>query len=467
MTSGKILGISGQIVEVEFLDKKPFVGNVLTSQENPSVVLEVRGVKRGNIFICYALSDTSGLKRGDELIDTGSALRFPVGEKLLGRMVDVFGNPHDGGGPVDSGTDIETSLFFNKNLESHDFNTIDGLDSVMETGIKSIDFFAPILHGGKAGLFGGAGVGKTVLLTEIVNNVVISNKKSTSISVFAAVGERTREAYELFNNIKDAGVLNRMALILGAMGNNPGLRFKTAFVAASVAEYFRDKMQNDVLFFADNMFRFAQAGQELSVSAASLPSEDGYQSTLSAEMGLLHERLASKDGKKITSIEAIFVPADDLSDYGVRSVLPFLDTSIVLSRDIYQQGRYPAVDLLASTSSALNTAIVGQKHVDTYFKAKSLLEKANSIERIVLLIGESELPLEDQMVYSRANILKSYMTQSMFVVEKQSGHKGYQSSLKTTVDDVESIIQGKYDGYDPESFLYIGSLKDAKLKKLQ
>lgn len=454
--TGKIISVNGQIVEVEFMDNKPAVHHVLNGYEDPSIVIEIISAKSDNIFAGIILSDTSQIKRGDIVVNTGKSLTIPAGRAVLGRIMDIFGQSKDGQGKISSAEQVEVYRDANEQL-----GDVAVLDKVMETGIKAIDFFSPILYGGKTGLFGGAGVGKTILLTELIHNIVVGteNKKEASdtVSIFSAVGERSREAQELYEVLRGSKVLDKVAMVMGQMGENPAVRFKTAYAAAALAEHFRDS-QRDVLFFMDNMYRFAQAGHELSVLTNTLPSEDGYQPTITSEMGSLHERLYSTSTNNITSIEAVFVPSDDLSDFGVRSVYPFLNASIVLSREIYQQGRFPAIDLLQSSSAGLDFDIVGQKHYDTYIEAKSLLEKAADIERIVLLVGESELPAEDQLVYRRALILRNYMTQSFHVVESQTGMEGVSCSLKDTVEDVADIISGKFDSKDPEEFMFIGNL---------
>ena len=452
MNKGKIISIRGQIVEVEFLEEKPAVHDVLVLEDDKNTQLEVYSSSSPLTFYCLALTSVAKLSRGAVLVNTGSTLKIPVGDEVLGRVIDVFGKPQDGKGALK--TQESREIF------SHEvpFDEVVTPKTVLETGIKAIDFFSPILKGGKVGLFGGAGVGKTVLLTEIIHNVVVLNKDK-SISVFSGVGERTREGQELLQQLEESGVLPRVALIYGQMGENPVVRFRTAIAGAALAEYFRDEKGKDVLTFIDNTFRFAQAGYELSTLMNAIPSEGGYQSTLGSEMSLLHERLVSSRQGSITSIEAVYVPSDDLTDYGVQSVFPFLDSTVVLSRSVYQQGRFPAVDLLSLASAGLDIEIVGKDHYETLILAQNLLKRANALERIVSLIGESELSTDDQQVYKRAEILKNYMTQSFFVTEAQTGRKGNYIPLKETVADVRNIITGKYDGRKPDEFLYVGHLK--------
>ncbi|PIU74603.1 F0F1 ATP synthase subunit beta [Candidatus Roizmanbacteria bacterium CG06_land_8_20_14_3_00_34_14] len=324
--------------------------------------------------------------------------------------------------------------------------------------VYSIDFFAPILQGGKVGLFGGAGVGKTILLTEIIHNIVVLSK-SESTCVFTGVGERIREGQELYESLRDSQVLPQVASIYGQMGENSAIRFRTAFAGVTMAEYFRDISKKNVLFFIDNIFRFAQAGYELSTLTNSIPSEGGYQSTLISEMADFHERLVSTESGKLTTIETIFVPSDDMTDQAVQSIFPYLDSMVVLSRQVYQEGRFPSIDLLSSTSSGLTVEIVGEDHERAVREAQSILKKSVALERIVSLVGESELSADDQIIYKRAKIIKNYMTQNFFVAQSQTGKKGDYIPVGQTVKDMIEIIDGKYDDRKPEEFLYIGGIK--------
>ena len=310
------------------------------------------------------------------------------------------------------------------------------------------------------GLFGGAGVGKTMLLTEFLHNVV--GQKDNSVSVFAGVGERTREARELYDSLQEKNALDLSTLIFGQMGENPAIRFLSAFSAVTLAEYYRQEMGKNVLFFIDNVFRLTQAGNELSTLMNMIPSEDGYQSTLESEVAAFHERLISTNKGAITTIEAIYVPADDLLDHAVQSVIPYLDSVIVLSRNVYQEGLLPAVDILASTSTALDPSIVGEMHYDVALSAKTILKQAQDLERIVSLVGESELSTEDRVIYRRAKRLRNFMTQQFFVAEEMGDKKGVYMKVEQTVKDVNSIISGKFDKVDEEAFLYIGSVEELK-----
>jgi F-type H+-transporting ATPase subunit beta len=450
---GRIVSIKGHIIEVEFAAEKPKIHDIIVLEQDPESKMEVYGSSSSSTHYCLALTHIHTTHRGAVVINTGESITLPVGTELLGRIIDIFGTAQDGKG------DILTNE--KKPIFSHDFGleTVSQTKEILQTGIKAIDFFVPIIRGGKVGLFGGAGVGKTIILTEIIHNVVILHREN-NVSVFAGVGERIREGQELYEALSQGGVLDAVSLIYGHMGENPAVRFRTPIAAVTLAEYFRDKMGKNVLFFIDNVFRFAQAGYELSTLMKTIPSEGGYQATLSSEMASFHERLISTTTNSITSFEAVYVPSDDITDYAVQSIFPYLDSSIVLSRSIYQEGRFPAIDLLSSTSSGLNSEFIGPLHYKTVLEAQSLLKKALAIERIVSLIGETELSSEDQTLYKRAKMLKNYMTQSFFVIENQTGRPGKYVNLQETISDVRSILDGKLDGHEPEKLLFIGSLKD-------
>lgn len=453
MIKGKILSIRGQIIEVEFLDKKPRIYDLLISEDDPEIKMEVYASASANNFYCLSLTSTAKLHYGSMVISTEQPIKVPVGKEMLGRLIDPLGKPEDGLGEINV---QETHPIISKAIN---FSQVNVANQVLETGIKIVDFFAPMIKGGKAGLFGGAGVGKTVLLTEIIHNIVIINPEK-NVSIFTGVGERTREGEELLTTLKDNKVMSGVTLVYGSMGENPAIRFRAAFTGVTLAEYYRDVLGKNVLFFIDSIFRFAQSGYELSTLMNVLPSEGGYQATLASEMASFHERLASTEKNHITSIEAVFVPADDLTDAGVQSVFPYLNSNIILSRSVYQEGRYPAVDILASNSSALNSDTVGELHYKTALEAQALLKKAKSLERIVSLIGESELSEKDRVVFKRAKFIKNYMTQYFTVVESQTGRKGVQVARQDTVNDMRAILDGKIDVLDPEDLSYIGTLKD-------
>lgn len=458
MDEGKVIAILGQIIEVEFDSKNPpKMHDVLTLVDDPMVTMEVYTSSSLNTYYCLLFSSSPKLCRGKKVINTHSPIKIPVGKVTLGRAIDIFGRIVDGKETLKT---EEFTPIFNDGVE---FDNVVTPSELLETGIKAIDFFCPIIKGGKVGLFGGAGVGKTTILTEIIHNVVILHKNE-SVSVFSGVGERIREGKELYETLEESGVLPSVALIFGQMAENPAVRFRTAFAGATIAEHFRDKMNKNVLFFIDNVFRFAQAGYELATDMSTIPGEGGYQATLYSEMGQLHERLVSSNNGSITSIEAVYVPSDDITDFGVQSVFPYLDSNVVLSRDIYQEGRFPAINLLASTSTALNVDTVGEKHYKTFIEAQSLLKKASQLERIVSLIGESELSAQDQQIYRRYRLILNYMTQNFFVMEQQSGHKGAYIKREDAINDVAQILRGDFDTLQPEKLLNIGLLSELEKK---
>lgn len=457
MLRGKVVSIRGQIIEVEFLEDKPRIYDVLELKDDPSTKMETYTSASENSFFCLALTSIDSLNHGSIVVDTNEPIKVPVGQELLGRVVDTLGNAQDGL------SEIRTKELKPIIANAVPFSNVNIPKELLQTGIKAIDFFVPIVKGGKAGLFGGAGVGKTVIISEIIHNLVILNPKK-NVSVFTGVGERTREGEELLETLIESKVMQGVTLIYGSMGANPALRFRTAFTGVTMAEYYRDILKKDVLFFIDNVFRFAQSGYELSTLMNAIPSEGGYQATLTSEMASFHERLVSTLKNSITTFEAIYVPADDLTDPGVQAVFPYLDSGIILSRSVYQEGRFPAIDILSSNSSALNPDVVGEDHYQTALEAQTLLKKATSLERIVSLIGQTELSAEDQTSYKRAQMLKNYMTQNFTVVENQTEKKGVYVQLKDTIADVKAIMTGKIDELEPEDLMYIGTLKDVEEK---
>ena len=452
---GKVIGIKGQIIEVEFEGRAPSIYDLLVFAEDEAVKMEVYASSGPETFFCLALSSTEKLYRGAEVINTETQILFPAGKNLMGRVVDIFGRPIDLLGEIK----VQTSLPIHREIAPSE--KVVTKQEILETGIKVVDLFSPLIRGGKMGFFGGAGVGKTILLTEVLHNIV-GAAKETSVSVFAGIGERAREGLELYQALKQSGVLANSTLIFGPMGENPAIRFLSAFAAATLAEYFRDTEKRNVLFFIDNVYRFAQAGNELSTLTSALPSEDGYQSTLESEMANFHERLVASESALISTIEAIYVPADDLLDHGVQAIFPYLDAVVVLSRSLYQEGYLPAVDILASSSSALDSAIVGDLHFEAVLKAKSVLKQAASLERIVSLVGEAELSGEDQLIFRRARKIRNFMTQRFFVAESQRGQKGNFVSVRDAVGDLSAIIEGKYDHVPEEKFKFIGSISEIK-----
>jgi len=452
---GTIISVRGQVIEAEFRWIKPSVGDLLVMKDDDRVTLEVYASSGPDTFFALALGSTTDIFRGAQLINTGLPIQFPVGKALLGRVVDIFGEPQDGRGLIK--TKDKVSIHRNVVIQTN----VKGTRKVIETGVKVVDLFSPILEGGKMGLFGGAGVGKTMLLSELLHNIV-GRRKHKTVSVFAGVGERSREGLDLHEALEQSGVLDSSSLVFGPMGANPAVRFLSAFAAATLAEYFRDVQGKEVLFFIDNVFRLAQAGNELSVLTNTIPSEDGYQATLESQMALFHERLTSNDSGVITSIEAVYVPADDLLDHGVQSIFPYLDSMVVMSRSIYQLGLLPAVDILGSTSSALNPDVIGQDHYDVALQGKQLLKESANLERIVSLVGESELSPEDQATFRRGRKLRNFMTQRFFVAESQRAEEGTFVPIKVTVEDAKGIIDGRFDHVQEEKFLYIANVEELK-----
>lgn len=457
VATARVIGVKGFVVEVEFMgDEKPELNHVLYLEANEDVKLQVFRSSTRNNFYCLCLAHVEQVFRGAKVVNTGAPLHVPVGPEILGRVIDIFGGPVDGKGPI--GAKDKHPIY----KLAPEYTEVPQQLEVLETGIKVIDLFCPIVKGGKAGLFGGSGVGKTVTLSEIMHNIVGQDREN-NVSVFAGVGERTREGHELVLDLEKNGVLDGVALIFGAMGENPSVRFLTGAGGTTYAEYFRDSGKN-VLMFIDNIYRYAQSGNELSLLMDTIPSEDGYQATLSSEMGALHERLVSTNEAAITTIEAVYVPADDLLDQAVQAVFKFLDSSLVMSRDVYMQGRYPAVDILESGSSAINPETLDEAHYLTVLEAQSLLKKADSLERIVSLVGEAELSEEDRTTYQRANKVRNFMTQSFTVVEGQTGIPGVFVAREKAVDGVKRIMAGEFDNISEDKFMFIGEVDDAKTK---
>jgi F-type H+-transporting ATPase subunit beta len=459
--AGKIISVQGQVVEVEFPEgNMPRVHDILLLESDPTIRMEVVQSSSPGRLYCLVFSHVNQLSRRARVVNTGSPIEIGLSNSLMGRVINIFGEPIDGLGEIKA--EKKKSIF----QDSPPYASIKGDESLLETGIKALDLFSPVARGGKIGLFGGAGVGKTLLLTEVIHNVVVLNKDK-SAAVFAGIGERIREGQELHETLSENKVLPQVALIFGPMGENPAVRFRTAYTGAAVAEYLRDEAKRDVLMFIDNAFRFAQAGNELSILMKTLPSEDGYQATLASEMASFHERLVSNENGSISAIETIYVPNDDILEQGVQAIFPYLDSIVVLSRDAYQEGRLPAIDLLSSTSAYLNPEIVGEFHYQTALRAQNLLKQGVELEKIVSLVGVAELSPQDSVIYQRSRKLTNYMTQSFFVAQNQTARPGVYVPLKTTVADTAAIIQGKYDSVSEDKFLYIGSLKDINQKTNQ
>lgn len=453
---GIIKEASDFVVLIKFFNAPiPKTNNVLILKKNSDTKFLVIRTLENNFVLCICLGDTKELSRGMEVILSEDTLTTPVGVGLLGRVINGYGEVLDDKGPL---IDISYSSLY-PSRDALDLN-VKNL-GILETGIKIIDLFTPIRKGSKVGLFGGAGVGKTMLLNEILHNIINLDKKNT-VSVFAGVGERIREGHEIYEELDRTGVLSNVSLVFGSMAEVPSLRFLTGYASVAIAEYFRDKFKKNVLFFMDNAFRFAQAGNELSLYMNRLPSEDGYQPTLFSELSSLHERLLSNDNGFITTLEAVYVPADDVFDYAVQTIYEFLDTTVVLSRQVYSEGYYPAVDILSSSSATLSPEYVGDYHYKVALEAQRLIKHAESLERIVSLVGVSELSYDDRLLYKRAKKIRNYLTQNFFTAEDQTGKKGVFVPIKTTLADTEEIINGKYDDITEDKFLFISGLTDIK-----
>jgi len=450
---GVVASINGEMVDLRFPEGElPGEHEVLKSEDGVIKMLVVQ-TKPNGLVGAMLLSGNDLVCRGLSMCGTGERFTVPVGIGLLGRVIDIFGNPVDGQGEVEIST---REIWRHNKMELGKVNT---KKQLWKTGIKAVDFFAPLVQGGKVGLFGGAGVGKTVLLSEIVNNLTAHGSDDSNVVVFAGIGERVREGHELLNDLKEKDLLKNVAMIFGLMGTTAVNRFLAAYAAATMVEDYRDRLGKNVLFVCDNIFRFIQAGSELSSLQSDIPSEDGYQATLTSEIAQLHESLVSTDGGFVSSIEAIYVPADDLMDSGIQSVYSYLDSFIILSRDVYQEGRFPAIDLLSSTSSLLTPEIVGQKHFEAVLRAKELLKRAEELERVVALVGEEELSTENRVIYKRSKLLKNYMTQPFSVTQRHVGLTGEYVNLERVVEDVGQILLGGCDEWKEEDMMFIGGLK--------
>jgi len=450
---GRIISVKGQIAAVEATsDILPGLNEALLSPENPGVVMEVFFQDKQSVS-CLILSDPQDLFRGMKIVGTGQQLSIPESPSLLGRAIDLFGNPLDGGKPIDSAK--RRSIY----SKTPSLATIATTSKILETGIKAIDFLTPILEGGKTGFVGGAGVGKTILITELLHNITL---RHNGASVFAGVGERIREGQELYQRLFETRVLPNTAIVLGNMNENAGVRFRVGLAAASIAEYFRDELKKDVLMFIDNMFRFVQAGNELSTLLGTLPSEQGYQATMLTELSQIEDRLVSTVNASITSVQTVYVPADENNDPAVTMITSFFDTAIVLSRTVAQHNLYPPIDLAASSTSALKRQIVGNDHFEVAIEFQRMLSEYQALEHIVAIVGESELSAQDRLLYQRTKKIINFLTQPFFMTEAQSGKRGVFVERAAAVADIKAIIDGKVDQFPEDKFLYIGNLKDIK-----
>lgn len=451
---GTIVSIRGQIVEILFRDQLPKIHSILTSVEDPTDKMEVFNIGADSLAVCISLSPTQTYYRGKEIYDTGKTIEVPVGDQVLGRLLNVYGDPIDALGPLQD-QKTQRSIY----QPAPDFQKVMVSNQILETGIKAIDIFTPFLKGGKIGFFGGAGVGKTTLLTELMHNITAFHQ---GVSVFAGIGERIREGQELLEALKDAKILGSVALVFGQMNENAAIRFRVGYSGVTMAENFRDESKKDVLFFIDNAYRFIQAGNELATLMRSVPSEDGYQASLASEIGSLQERIVSTKDGSITSIQAVYVPADDITDSGVQALLPHLDSILILSRKVYEDGRRPAIDILSSNSSNINPKIVGVDHYSVVREAQQLLKRYVYLDRIVAIVGETELEPGDKELYYRAKRLMNYMTQDFFVTQSQTGRKGAYVERAKAIKDLRSIIKGDLDTVDPQKLMFIGDLGSMK-----
>ncbi|MEX2028458.1 MAG: F0F1 ATP synthase subunit beta [Candidatus Curtissbacteria bacterium] len=448
---GKVVQIIGPVVDVEFSPGNlPDIFNALKVK---GVTLEVQQHLGENVVRTVSLGPTDGLKRGENVTNTGKPIEVPVGTETLGRIFDVSGNPIDGKG------EVKAKKYYPIHRPAPSLMEQETKPEILETGIKVIDLITPFNKGGKIGVFGGAGVGKTVIIQELIHNIA---KEHGGYSVFAGVGERTREGNDLYHEMKEAGVLEKLAMVFGQMNEPPGARFRVALAALSIAEYFRDEKNQDVLLFIDNIFRFAQAGSEVSALLGRTPSAVGYQPTLAAEMGALQERITSTKKGSITSLQAIYVPADDYTDPAPVATFAHLDSTISLERSIAEQGIYPAVDPLASTSRNLDPNIVGQRHYDVARHVQQILQRYKELADIIAILGVEELSDEDKIAVSRARKIQRFLSQPMFVAETFTGRSGKYVPIAKTVESFEKILAGDYDSYDEGAFYMVGDISEVK-----
>jgi F-type H+-transporting ATPase subunit beta len=455
MEIGRITAIHGVVVDVKFDPSyTPAVFNALElKDEKRKLIFEVEAVLGPGKVRVVALDNTYGLKKGDKVVDTGKPITIPVGENTLGRIINVVGQPVDGKGPI----------------KSHDFQPIHKPspalseqsveENIFETGIKIIDLLAPFIKGGKVAVFGGAGVGKTVLIQEMIRNVAVAHQ---GVSVFTGVGERTREGNDLWREMKETGVLDKTALVFGQMNEPPGNRLRVALTGVTLAEYFRDVKGMDVLLFIDNIFRYAQAGSELSAMLGRIPSAVGYQPTLASEMAALEERITSTINGSITSIQAVYVPADDYTDPAPVATFAHLDASLALERSLAEQGLYPAIDPLTSTSRALDPKIVGEEHYQVARTVVKILQRYKELQDIIAILGLEELSEEDKITVSRARKIQRFLTQPMFVAEPFTGTKGKYVKREETIEGFKQIIEGKHDDKNEMAFYMKGTIDEVK-----
>ena len=454
---GSVSQVMGPVVDVRFEDGfLPAINNALTMKVGErTLIVEVAQHMGDNVARCIAMSTTDGLKRGTPVIDTGNPISVPVGRKTLGRIFNVLGEV------VDNMPSPEIEERHNIHRPAPKYSELSTSTEILETGIKVIDLICPYSKGGKIGLFGGAGVGKTVLIMELINNIA---KEHGGLSVFTGVGERTREGNDLYNEMKESGVLANTTLVYGQMNEPPGARMRVALSGLTMAEYFRDEEGQDVLLFIDNIFRFTQAGSEVSALLGRMPSAVGYQPTLANEMGALQERITSTTKGSITSIQAVYVPADDLTDPAPATTFAHLDATTVLSRNIASQGIYPAVDPLESTSRILSPEVLGEEHYKVAREVQRILQRYQELMDIIAIMGMDELSDEDKLLVSRARKIQRFLSQPFHVSEKFTGFDGVYVPLSETIRGFKEIIEGKHDDLPESAFLFVGTIDDAVKK---
>ena len=460
MSQGKIVQVIGAVVDVEFpRDAIPHVYDALKLDEN-GLTLEVQQLLGDGVVRTIAMGSSDGLKRGMSVSNTGAPITVPVGKGTLGRIVDVLGTPVDEAGPID--TDKSRAI----HQTAPKFDELSSTTELLETGIKVIDLLCPFAKGGKVGLFGGAGVGKTVNMMELINNIA---KAHSGLSVFAGVGERTREGNDFYHEMKDSNVLDKVAMVYGQMNEPPGNRLRVALTGLTMAEYFRDEKDEngkgrDVLFFVDNIYRYTLAGTEVAALLGRMPSAVGYQPTLAEEMGRLQERITSTQTGSITSIQAVYVPADDLTDPSPATTFAHLDATVVLSRDIASLGIYPAVDPLDSTSRQLDPMVLGQEHYDVARGVQSTLQKYKELRDIIAILGMDELSDEDKLTVMRARKIQRFLSQPFHVAEVFTGSPGKYVSLRDTIAGFKAILNGEYDHLPEQAFYMVGGIEEAAEK---
>ncbi len=455
--NGKIVQVIGPVIDIRFNPNDlPSIRNAIHIGEGDHMMTaEVAQHIGDDIVRCIAMSSTDGLMRGMDCVDTGSPISVPVGDEVLGRMFNVLGQPIDGLGPVDA------KKYMPIHREAPTFAQQQTSTEILETGIKVIDLLCPYSKGGKVGLFGGAGVGKTVLMQELIHNIAIEHGGR---SVVAGVGERTREGNDMYNEMKESGVLKNTVLAYGQMNESPGARMRVALSALTMAEHFRDVVHQDVLLFIDNIFRFTQAGSEVSALLGRMPSAVGYQPTLATEMGQLQERITSTDNGSITSVQAIYVPADDLTDPAPATAFSHLDSKTVLERSIAALGIYPAVDPLASGSRNLDPLIIGEEHYAVAREVQQILQRYKELQDIIAILGMEELGEDDKKIVARARRVRNFLSQPFSVAEQFSGLKGVYVPVAETVRSFREILDGKYDSLPEQAFMSVGTVEDVVRK---